>query len=135
MALLSLLSGSGQSPSQRTGEIRDLEERWRSAQQRDDRTELDRLLAPDASFIGTSGTLRTKPDFLASRSTSMIPRASYRIDELAIRRYGSTVVVTGLEATDGEGRAFRGRFTHVWVRRGERWQLVAVQRTEIAGPS
>src|SRR5204863_5300798 len=113
--------------------ILNLEEEWRSAQQHNDRAAFDRLLAPDVSFVGTSGSFRNKADYIASREKSWIPRASsYRIDGLAVRFYGDTAVVTGHEVTTGEGVAAQGRFTHVWVEREGRWRLVAIQRTEIS---
>ena len=31
-----------------------------------------------------------------------------------------------------ERTTFEGRFTHVWARRGKDWQLVPIQRTDIA---
>jgi uncharacterized protein (TIGR02246 family) len=113
--------------------IRRLEERWRSAQQSNDTAAFRQLLAPDVTFIGTSGSLRDRAAFIASRSDSWIPRsAKFTVDELRIRDYGTTVVVTGRETTTGSGTEATGRFTHVWARRHDKWILVALHRTEIA---
>lgn len=115
--------------------IRRLEERWRAAQQANDTAAFSELLAPDVTFIGTSGSLRDRADYIASRSRSWIPRATaFTVDELLLRFYGTVVIVTGRETSTGSGIAATGRFTHVWVRRNESWALVALQRTEIAPP-
>jgi ketosteroid isomerase-like protein len=109
-----------------------LEDQWREGQQRNDKAVFDRLLSPDLTFIGTSGSFRDKTGFITSRSTSWIPRAeTYTYQEVSVRFYGETAIVTGLEATTGAGITAHGRFTHVWVRKKKRWLLVAIQRTEI----
>ena len=113
--------------------IRRLEDRWRAAQQANDTAVFHELLAPDVTFIGTSGTLRSRADYIASRSGSWIPRSSsFTVDELRLRFYGPVVIVTGRETSTGAGTNATGRFTHVWARRDGTWTLVALQRTEIA---
>jgi ketosteroid isomerase-like protein len=127
-----VLVGHSKQPS-RKAEILRLEEAWRSAQHHNDRAAFDRLLAPDVTFVGTSGSLRDKKDYISSRAASWIPRsATYTIHDLSVRFFGVVCIVTGTEETTGEGVAFKGRFTHVWARRAGRWQLVAIQRTNIA---
>jgi ketosteroid isomerase-like protein len=115
--------------------IRQLEERWRVAEQANDTAEFRGLLAPDVTFIGTYGTLRDRAGYIASRSGGwMPPSAQFDIDELRVRPYGATVIVTGRETETGPGARARGRFTHIWARRGGRWTLVALQRTEVTPP-
>jgi len=126
------LAGQSKRPL-RKAEILRLEEAWRSAQQHNDRDAFDRLLGPDVTFVGTSGSLRDKKDYVASRSASWIPRAAtYTVHDLSVRFYDWVSIVTGIEETTGEGVTNKGRFTHVWARRAGRWQLVAIQRTDIA---
>jgi uncharacterized protein (TIGR02246 family) len=113
--------------------IRRLEERWRAAQQTNDSAAFHELLAPDVTFIGTSGTLRDRADYIASRSGSWIPKAtSFTIDELRLRSYGTVVIVTGRGTTTGARTEAGVRFTDVWARRGATWMLVAIHRTDIA---
>jgi ketosteroid isomerase-like protein len=132
VASLALL-GSSAAPSGFERAILALEERWRVAQHENDSRTMEALLSADLTFVGTSGSLRSRADFLASRRTSALPRAlTYEYSDLRVRRYGMVAIVTGGEATTGEGTAFQGRFTHVWARQGGRWQLVAVQRTDVA---
>ena len=128
---------SAQQPSRRDVEsvIRRLEDRWRAAQQANDTTTFSELLAPDFTFIGTSGSLRNRREYVATRSESWIPRsASFTVDDLRLRFYEALVIVTGRETSTGAGTEARARFTHVWARHGGTWRLVALQRTEIAPP-
>jgi uncharacterized protein (TIGR02246 family) len=114
-------------------EILRLEDQWRLAQKTNDVKAFMTLLAPDVTFIGTSGSLRDRDGFIASRSGSALPRAeTYEYSELHVRVFENVAVVTGREATTGEGVAFEGRFTHVWARQAGGWRLVAIQRTDIA---
>ena len=127
--MMALGSGAREVESQ----ILQLEDRWRVAQHRNDEAAFMALLAPDATFIGTSGSLRDRADYIASRETSSLPRAeTYEFSELHVRVFGAVAIVTGREATTGEGVAFQGRFTHVWAKTRGVWQLEAIQRTDIA---
>jgi ketosteroid isomerase-like protein len=113
-----------------------LEDKWRVAQHSNDVAAFLVLLSPDLTFIGTSGSLRTRSDYIASRGSSWIPRAkTYEFSELRVRVFGPVAVVTGREATTGTGVAFQGRFTHVWAEHSGEWRLVAIQRTDIAPAS
>lgn len=126
------LAGQSTRPAGKA-EILRLEEAWRSAQQQNDRLAFDRLLAADVTFVGTSGSLRDKKGYVESRAGSWIPRAAtYTIRDLSVRFYGRVAIVTGAEETTGEGVAYKARFPHVWARRAGRWQLVAIQRTDVA---
>jgi hypothetical protein len=109
------------------------EEEWRVAQHENRTEALIALLAPEATFTGTSGSLRDRAGYIASRATSALPHAAtYDYTGLAVRLYGAAAVVTGRESTTGAGTTFQARFTHVWALHGGQWQLVAVQRTDIA---
>src|SRR5947208_14749205 len=50
-------------------------------------------------------------------------------EEMRVHRFGSTAVVTGWLVVRGRGASGpfdrRYRFTDTWLRRGERWQIVA----------
>jgi hypothetical protein len=113
-------------------ELLRLENEWREAQLRNDKAAFDRLLSPDLTFVGTSGSFRDKTGFIASRGSSWIPRSeTYTYTEISVRFYGETAIITGLEATTGAGVTAQGRFTHVWAKSKGKWLLVAIQRTEV----
>jgi uncharacterized protein (TIGR02246 family) len=125
---------AAQTKNHRGGEeILRLEDQWREAQQHNDKAAFDRLLSSDLTFVGTSGSFRTKTGFIASRDTSWIPRAeTYTSTDVSVRFYGETAIVTGLGATTGAGVTAKARFTHVWAKRKGKWLLVAIQRTEVS---
>jgi len=109
-----------------------LEEEWKEAQRNTDTAAFTRLLAPDFTFIGTSGSIRDRTDYAASRSGSWIPQGTtFTVTELHVRIYGATAVVTGRENTTGPRFTGSTRFTHVWLLRQGTWQMVTAQRTEI----
>jgi uncharacterized protein (TIGR02246 family) len=133
LCVATILSAQQPSSSGVKSTIRRLEERWRAAQQANDTTAFKELLAPDVTFIGTSGSLRDRADYIASRSASWIPKStSFTVDALRLRTFGTVVVVTGRGITTGAGTHAEARFTHVWARRDATWILVAIQRTDIA---
>jgi len=110
-----------------------LENEWKMAQRNTDTSAFTRLLAPDFSFIGTSGSFRDRAGYAGSRAGSWIPQgATFTVTDLRVGIYGATAVVTGREHTTGPRFTGSTRFTHVWVRRQGNWQMVAAQRTAIA---
>ena len=132
LALFALL-GNATDDSEAQRALFQLEDQWRVAQHKNDKPTMEALLSADVTFIGTSGSMRGRADFLASRSTSALPRAlTYEYADVLVRLYGSVAVVTGRESTTGAGTTFQARFTHVWAARGGAWQLVAIQRTDVA---
>src|SRR3989442_911689 len=95
-----------------------LEEEWKVAQRNTDTSAFIRLLAPDFTFIGTSGSVRDRAGYAASRSGSWIPQGTtFTVTELHVRIYGATAVVTGRENTTGPRFTGSTRFTHVWLLR------------------
>ena len=126
------MSAEATADAQVKSQILALEEKWRVAQLRNDVTAFRELLSPDLTFIGTSGSLRNRSDYIASRRSSALPRAkTYEYTELRVRVFGTVAIVTGREAPTGPGVAFGGRFTQVWAQDSGRWRLVAIQRTGI----
>lgn len=106
-----------------------LEHRWVEALQRHDTAALDEILAD--SFVDSTfrGGLRTKREILTGPPAGG-PYRSVRLDELAVRRYGTAAVVTGVNVLRGPaGDLARVRFTDVFVVERGRWRAVAAQET------
>jgi len=62
-----------------------------------------------------------------------MPRGGSIVDEVAVRVYGDTAVVTGRTiAAISDELTIRLRFTDVFVHRDERWLAVASHATRIA---
>ncbi|MFL6724624.1 MAG: nuclear transport factor 2 family protein [Sphingomicrobium sp.] len=94
-----------------------------------DAAALDRLYAEDFIGIGPSGTVRTKPQVIADFTSGRLRFQSITTDEVRWRVYGDTAVETGRSTLIGQDRGKAvppdNRFTRVWVKRQQRWQLVA----------
>ena len=129
-------------------EIRELEAQLSRAVVAGDRGLFDRVLASDFTHTSHSGQFKTRAEWMAEDkvdSRQGKPQAgkttyeAFDVDDLAVRIYGETAVVTGRSTPKGRnarGEPIRGqyRFLRVWVKRGGSWQVVAFQGTRIAGP-
>jgi len=94
-----------------------------------------RHLADDATSISSNGTLRTKTDLIAA-VTQRDNFTKYESDNLKVRIYGETAVVTGRATYSGtfNGVQYTNRqvlFTATYVRRNGQWQSVAAQNTAV----
>ena len=129
-------------------EIRELEAQFGRAVVAGDRSFYERVLAADFIHTSHSGQFKTREAWMAenkfeNRPGKPQPGKTYYealdIDDLAVRIYGETAVVTGRSTPKGrtaKGEPIRGRyrFLRVWVKRGGRWQVVAFEGTRIAEP-
>jgi ketosteroid isomerase-like protein len=129
-------------------EIRELEAQFGRAVVAGDRAFYERVLAADFTHTSHSGQFKTRAEWMAenkfeNRLGKPAPGKTYyeafEVDDLAVRIYGQTVVVTGRSTPRGrtaKGEPIRGRyrFLRVWVKRGGRWQVVAFEGTRIAEP-
>lgn len=129
---LSVFAPSPQDSADARQTVLRLEDEWKVAQRITDTSAFTRILAPEFTFIGTSGSLRDRAGYAGSRAGSWIPQgATFTVTDLHVRIYGATAVVTGRENTTGPRFTGSTRFTHVWVRRQGAWKMVAAQRTAI----
>jgi ketosteroid isomerase-like protein len=128
-------------------EIREFEAQFARAVVEGDRAFYDRVLAADFTHTSHAGVFKTRAEFLAEGksgargdSKSGTTRYdAYDVDDLAIRTYGDTAVVTGRTTPRGRtalGQPITGqyRYLRVWVKRQGRWQAVAFEGTRIAQP-
>jgi hypothetical protein len=91
------------------------------------------LLADDWSVIHIDAQVITKDQAL--EMCRMRPAVTSSVDQLAIRSYGDTAVVTGrTKATVGGATPTTVilRFTDVFVRRDGRWIVIASHATRLA---
>jgi hypothetical protein len=127
-------------------EIRDLERQLSRAVIRGDRAFFEHVLADDFTHTSHSGQFKTRSEWMAenkfeNREGQPQPGKThyeaFDVDDLAIRIYGETAVVTGRSTPKGvtaKGEPIRGRYRYlrVWVKRAGRWQVVAFEGTRIA---
>lgn len=92
------------------------------------------MLDSEWSVIHLTGTIITKAEALQMCKAAAVPIEEFEVDELVVRSFGDTAVVTG-RTTISTGRATPGgvrlRFTDVFIRRDGRWQVVASQATRL----
>ncbi len=121
-------------------ELRTLEAKLNEAIVRADLGFFDRVFAADFTHTNHTGAFRSKAEWLANHKPgAKSPYESFDTEDLAVRLYGDTAVVTGRsipKGKDSKGQAITGqfRFTRVWVKRDGRWQVVSFQGTRIASP-
>lgn len=88
------------------------------------------LLADDLTFITTSGRLITKPQYLRAMRGRMLVVDLLTFEDVAIRLYGNTAVVTHVtdikDRIGGAPSGGRSRTTRVFVKDGSGWRLVAL---------
>jgi len=130
-ALLLTLALVVQGQDADTRELLRLEDGWASALVKRDTVTFKRLLA-DGFVYTENDQVMDRAAVLESVSRGSDTVEAAHNEELQVHRYGSvTAVVTGWLIVQGRGPngAFsrRYRFTDTWVKRNNRWQIVAAQ--------
>ena len=118
-----------------TQELVRIETAWRKARMDGDIAFLERLYAKELRFQGADGSVIERDTDISLFASGKIRPEFIEAEDLRVSRYRDVAVVTGVDhlkgtynGVPGEGRV---RFTHVYVRRDGRWQLVASQGTWI----
>ncbi len=125
-------------------EIAALEAQLNAAIVMADQQFFDRVFADDFTHTNHAGVFRTKAQWMANHKFGAEQPAkstydTFDVDDLSVRVYGNTAVVTGRSTPrgrDSKGGAITGRyrFIRVWVKRQGHWQVVAFQGTRVAPP-
>ena len=97
--------------------------------------ELEVILSNDLTYTHTAGQIETKGEFLTSLQSQEILYESIKPQEIKIRIYDNTAVVTSISAmriSVGEQQlSFSIRFIEVYQKGDANWQLVAWQSTRL----
>jgi ketosteroid isomerase-like protein len=116
-------------------EIRRRETRRFEAVVRGDFAALDDILSDDLSYTHATGVHETKAEFIAKLKSGQLKYESLTPEDILVRVYGTTGVVTGVARVKvrvkGESLSFQLRFTDVYVKKGDRWQMVAWHATRL----
>lgn len=139
IVLCSSLSLIGAQGDEATRVLVDLEHRLARAWVERDRQFIEGLLAPDWSVTDGAGVVLTRQQVLDQTFASTDRRIdAMTIDEVQVRVFGETAVVTGRTRASGSYRGQQGaatlRFTDVFVRRGGRWVIVASHASNVVPP-
>ncbi len=116
-------------------EIRQREIRRFEAMVRGDVAALDDILSEDLTYTHATGMFESKGEFIAKLKSGQTKYESFAPEDVLVRIYGTTGVVTGAARVKvqakGEHLSFQLRFTDVYVKKGDRWQMVAWQATRL----
>ncbi len=97
---------------------------------------LDRILADDCTYVHPSGKVETKAELLAGFKAQDRKYKSIKRDDVVVRIYGNTAIVTGRNSISAEyqGKNYdvQNRFTRVYVKQTGKWRLVAHHGSNIA---
>jgi ketosteroid isomerase-like protein len=97
---------------------------------------LDRILADDLTVINPDGSLGDKAGETVGIRSGKLKLESVTNDDVKVRVFGETAVVTGRATIKGvvEGREIRdqNRYTCVFVKRRGQWQVINLQITRVA---
>jgi ketosteroid isomerase-like protein len=113
--------------------IQALESAWNLAEEEKNISALDQMLAATFVYTEFDGSFSDKSQFLKGIKTSSISSDQITNQEVSVRLYGDSAVVTGIFKEKGveNGKPFarRGRFTDTWVNQNGIWLCVASQAT------
>src|SRR5581483_12253207 len=107
-----------------------LEREWFDALAKGNKAALERLLADDFIGIGNDAEQVNKAQLIAEVSGAGIDEI--KSEEVKVRLYGTTAIVTGRGSYVKNGRTLgEDRHTLVWAKRATRWQAVSWQTTNL----
>jgi len=114
----------------------ELERQLSEALAKEDAAVLNRLWSDDLVFTSPNGHMTNKTQRLAGQKPSAPSAQLANInDEVKVRVYGNTAVVTVLSTWKGKAgtQEFSDQYqaTHVWVKQRGKWQLVAAHVTPV----
>jgi ketosteroid isomerase-like protein len=96
---------------------------------------LERVLAQDYVHYRPRGDVENRAQYLQDRKDGRVDFESLEADDIKVRFYGDTAIVTYRSRAKGKDQYGaideQRRWTRVFVRRNGRWQLVHSQGTTI----
>ena len=120
-------------------EIKGLEDRRFQAMIDNDFGALNKLLGPDLIYTHSNGQSDARAEYLALCKKGVFKYLKIERPIENIKVYGDTVVVTGHVKMDvlieDKRRLLNSRYTNVWIKGANGWQMVVWQSTAIPAPS
>ena len=108
-----------------------MNERYDEAIMHGDVAALERIFADEFIYTNPKAEVLDKKQQIAALSSGGFKLTEAKSDDVRIRIYGDTAVMTGRFTAEAESAGKREsieeRYTAVWLRRDGRWQLVAEQ--------
>ncbi|MCP1383705.1 nuclear transport factor 2 family protein [Runella salmonicolor] len=111
--------------------VADIEKKRFAALVSKDYAYLNQVMGEDIVYCHSSGLIDTKASFIQSMKDGKLVYNEMTPDELKVRIYDKTAVITGVctakVVSNGQQLNTRFRFTDVYVKRKEGWQMVTWQ--------
>jgi ketosteroid isomerase-like protein len=116
-------------------EICEIEKRIAAAIVGRDAAFVEHIFDPNFVYTGIRGEVKTRADILAEMRSGSLGFDSMAFEDVHVRQYGETAIVTGLAVVHGRSPqgpiAGEFRYTRVYVRQADAWQLAAFQGTPL----
>lgn len=100
-----------------------------------DAATLNRVLADDLIYTHSSARLDTKKSLIGAMESGATVYTAVEPSDVTAQDLGDAVVLTGVAAisvtSGGTANSFRVRFTDVYAKRGDAWQMVTWQSTRL----
>lgn len=122
-------------PAEVEQELRDLDRQWAELAVRGDVGAYDTLTDEHHIATHASGQLVRRAEERSYLATSAARFAAITTDDVQVRLEGDTAVIIGrVTVKMRTGTEGQYRYTTVWLKRSERWRLIAEQHTRIEAP-
>lgn len=137
MPAASILAAGGPSlrEEKTAQQVREVERRRVQALTGNDMAALERLLADDLVYTHSNGLVDSKESFLASLRSGAAKYEAMEHEDVRVRTYGETAVLTGLTKVKvksrGEDLSLTLRFTSVYAKQAGHWRMVTWQSTRL----
>ena len=112
-------------------EILALEDRRIEAMIKGDVQTLGEILADDLIYTHTTARVDTKASFIDAITSGRSKYKSFKREDVEVRRFVDTAVVTGHAKIHVGDNKFEARFIDVYAKRSDVWQMVAWQSTRL----
>jgi ketosteroid isomerase-like protein len=117
-------------------ELKTLENEWAQAFVKNDAEAIGGFMANDWIVIGSDGSVIDRASFLGIIKSGMLTHDVMRADDMKVRVYGDTAVVTARSTSKGKfnGQVFSEleRSSDVFVKQNGQWKCVLTHLTKIA---
>ena len=134
--LTALVGGTAMALNAAEQELIAVENAWAEAAVKADGAALGKLYADEYMFTDENGVVWNKSQDIANVTSGAYKPVSYKFDDMRVRIYGDTAVVTGRNEIKAsfkdEDISGPYRFTDVFVKRDGRWQCVATQAARVS---
>ena len=136
MSLLAMLMAPGAVRADVKDEVTKQLEAYDAAVKDRDEKKLGQLLDDDGLYINADGRVLDKKGYIADFVTDKTYESASSTD-ITTRVVGNTVIQTAIWTAKGtkQGKAFQQkvRYMTVWVKKADKWVVIAEQSTPIAG--